>query len=98
MASEFNDERDEIKFLYKFVKGQADKSHGIMMAKAAGLPGVVISKAHEKALEIAQEKDKMSEQRHIEDRFNSLIKVVSGINQEQDSTYADTIFNQLSFV
>jgi len=40
---------DEIKFLYKFKKGEASSSHGIMIAKLAGLPRGVIKAASEKS-------------------------------------------------
>lgn len=37
----------EIEFLYRIVEGRADKSYGIHVARLAGLPGMVISRADE---------------------------------------------------
>jgi DNA mismatch repair protein MutS len=39
--------RDEIVFLYRVVKGAADRSYGIHVAKLAGLPGPVLTRAGE---------------------------------------------------
>ena len=38
---------DHIVFLRKIVRGAADKSYGIQVARLAGLPGGVVSRAHE---------------------------------------------------
>ena len=39
--------RDEIVFLYRVVRGAADRSYGIHVAKLAGLPGPVLARAGE---------------------------------------------------
>jgi DNA mismatch repair protein MutS len=39
--------RDEIVFLYRVVQGAADRSYGIHVAKLAGLPGPVLTRAGE---------------------------------------------------
>ncbi|MGK2922537.1 MAG: DNA mismatch repair protein MutS [Methyloceanibacter sp.] len=39
--------RDEIVFLYRVIKGAADRSYGIHVAKLAGLPGPVLARAGE---------------------------------------------------
>ncbi len=39
--------RDEIVFLYRVVQGAADRSYGIHVAKLAGLPGLVLTRAGE---------------------------------------------------
>jgi DNA mismatch repair protein MutS len=39
--------RDEIVFLYRVVQGAADRSYGIHVAKLAGLPGPVVTRAGE---------------------------------------------------
>ena len=46
---------DDIVFLRKIVKGGADKSYGIQVAKLAGVPDVVIERAKEIAEELADE-------------------------------------------
>lgn len=44
---------DDIVFLRKIVKGGADKSYGIQVAKLAGVPDTVISRAKELVLELS---------------------------------------------
>ena len=39
--------RDEIVFLYRVMMGAADRSYGIQVAKLAGLPAPVLSRANE---------------------------------------------------
>jgi DNA mismatch repair protein MutS len=55
--------RDEIVFLYRVVQGAADRSYGIHVAKLAGLPGPVLSRAGEvlSALEKADGRPKPSD-------------------------------------
>jgi DNA mismatch repair protein MutS len=55
--------RDEIVFLYRVVQGAADRSYGIHVAKLAGLPGPVLSRAGEvlEALEKADGRPKPAE-------------------------------------
>lgn len=49
-----NEKGDEIVFLRKIVKGGADKSYGIQVAKLAGVPDAVIERAKEIADELAE--------------------------------------------
>ena len=44
---------DDIVFLRKIIKGGADKSYGIQVAKLAGVPDTVISRAKELLLELS---------------------------------------------
>ena len=55
--------RDEIVFLYRVVQGTADRSYGIHVAKLAGLPTEVLTRANEvlSALEKADGRPKPSE-------------------------------------
>ena len=55
--------RDEIVFLYRVVRGTADRSYGIHVAKLAGLPTEVLTRANEvlTALEKADGRPKPSE-------------------------------------
>ena len=46
---------DDIVFLRKIVKGGADKSYGIQVAKLAGVPDLVISRAKEIVVELSDE-------------------------------------------
>lgn len=45
---------DDIVFLRKIIKGGADKSYGIQVAKLAGVPDVVLARAKEIAFELAE--------------------------------------------
>ena len=42
-----SEENGEIKFLRKVIEGSASKSYGIQVAKMAGLPDCVVSKAQD---------------------------------------------------
>jgi DNA mismatch repair protein MutS len=55
--------RDEIVFLYRVVRGAADRSYGIHVAKLAGLPAPVLARANEVlgALEKADGRPKPSD-------------------------------------
>ncbi len=46
---------DDIVFLRKIVKGGADKSYGIQVAKLAGVPDLVINRAKEIVEELSDE-------------------------------------------
>ena len=46
---------DDIVFLRKIVKGGADKSYGIQVAKLAGVPDLVINRAKEIVEELSEE-------------------------------------------
>ena len=46
---------DDIVFLRKIVKGGADKSYGIQVAKLAGVPDIVINRAKEIVEELSDE-------------------------------------------
>ena len=50
----FRSKGDDIVFLRKIVKGGADKSYGIQVAKLAGVPDTVIDRAKEIAEELSQ--------------------------------------------
>ena len=43
----YKENGDDIVFLRKIVKGGADKSYGIQVAKLAGVPDVVLNRAKE---------------------------------------------------
>ena len=54
---------DDITFLRRIVRGGADDSYGIEVAKLAGLPGTVTRRAHEvlRALEASAPKNKVEQ-------------------------------------
>ena len=97
MASEFNKEKDEIKFLYKFIRGKADKSHGIMIARAAGLPKSIALKAQEKALEISNDSDILDQLEDNEFKFKSIIEMMTKIKRKDDCDIND-VLSQMTMV
>lgn len=93
---------DDIIFLRKIVKGGADKSYGIQVAKLAGVPDSVIARAKElaedlsdadiskKAKEIAQYDKKNPDEKYI--RTNELeIKQMSLFDTARDNDIIDEI-------
>ena len=50
---------EDIVFLRKIIKGGADKSYGIQVAKLAGVPEVVLARAREIADELAEVANKV---------------------------------------
>ncbi len=56
---------DDIVFLRKIISGGADKSYGIQVAKLAGVPDIVISRAKEIAEEL-NKKDMMEKEKKME--------------------------------
>lgn len=51
MAYKANEKKDEVMFLYKFVKGECEESFGINVARMAGIPEKVIERARKQAEE-----------------------------------------------
>ena len=84
MASEYNERLDEVKFLYKFIKGQAKKSHSFIVAKMAGLPLEVLENAKEKAKSITQEKKRIEDSKLLSRNFSKAILALSKISKNQD--------------
>lgn len=93
---------DDIIFLRKIIKGGADKSYGIQVAKLAGVPDSVIARAKElaedlsdadisrKAKEIAQYDKKNPDERYI--RQNELeVKQMSLFDTAKDDDIIDEI-------
>ena len=80
-----SEDNDKVVFLHKISKGKADKSYGIHVAKLAGLPSSVISKATEgliqleKQSEVArktQSRDNGHQLKLIDDQSDILKKLV----------------------
>lgn len=68
MASEVNNEKREIRFLYKLVEGVALDSYGHHVAKLAGVPLPVVVRAEQVATEYTEanklEQEKAEAKRH----------------------------------
>ncbi len=55
-----HEDNNKITFLYKIIKGHADKSYGIHVAELAGLPSKLISRAKEVLSDLEQNKKEIS--------------------------------------
>ncbi len=64
---------EDIVFLRKIIKGGADKSYGIQVAKLAGVPESVIQRARELAIELS-DADIIKNAREITNKSKSLVK------------------------
>ena len=53
MASKMQGEEDRITFLYKFVEGDCPSSFGMNVARMAGLPDAVVTRAKAKSSEFS---------------------------------------------
>ena len=81
---------DDIVFLRKIVRGGADKSYGIQVAKLAGVPDTVIARAKEIAAELSDA--------DITARAKEIAEVSSNINQRKAVPKPDEVdLQQLSF-
>ena len=57
MSYRSNEEGDRVMFMYKFIKGHCPKSFGINVARMAGIPKSIISKANKKSREFNRNLD-----------------------------------------
>ncbi len=99
MQADFNEATDEIKFLYKFIKGQAARSHGTVIAKHAGLSSEVIVRAKEKALFMTKEKKNISSEKAITESVNKVITELTemiNLDENNEEIYVDNILYSLS--
>lgn len=71
------EEGDSIVFLHKILPGSANKSYGIHVARLAGLPEEVISRARAKLTELERERSETLEQEAAEDQI-TLTEAVNG--------------------
>ena len=78
---------DDIVFLRKIIKGGADKSYGIQVAKLAGVPNAVIERAKEIVAELSDA--------DITTRIKEIS--IQGTNQKQPVKLDDVDLSQLSF-
>ena len=84
MSCELDQVKDEVKFLYKFIKGQASNSYGITIAKMAGLPKAVVELGREKAEFMNKEKRNISYEKSLIVKFNKLIEFLNNIENYDD--------------
>lgn len=82
MACEFDKEKEEVKFLYKFIKGNA-LSFGINVAKMAGLPIECVMLAKEKAELMIREKKNIFSAKNITNKFNNIMSVLANAEQNE---------------
>jgi len=95
MASEFDKEKEEITFKYKFMKGEANKSHGVAIAKMAGIPKNVLNIAKEKADFMTTEKRNIGFEKNLTDKFNRIIEQLKEIEDNSHSFHVEEIFEEL---
>ena len=81
---------DSVVFLYKIEKGPSDKSYGIHVAKLAGFPEEIISKANEILLTLENEHTSRSPrsvrkpiQPSLFEQVDPIIEVLRGIEIEK---------------
>ena len=79
---------DSIVFLRKIVRGGADRSYGIQVAKLAGVPDVVIQRAKELALELSDA--------DITARATEIAKTSGSSRKKQAAKPDDVDMNQMS--
>ena len=79
---------DDIVFLRKIIKGGADKSYGIQVAKLAGVPDMVIDRAKEIVLELTNN--------DITEKVQSLVKESRNDKKTKPVHYDDVDTNQMS--
>jgi len=80
-SGEAEDGTKKITFLYKFVPGVCDQSHGINCARMAGLPMEMLSRAKEKAerLQNWMHVDHTRDVARLETQFEGLMKGLLGV-------------------
>jgi len=92
MKCEVNKAKDEINFLYKFVKGDASNSYGIMVAKMAGLPQEIIERAKEKTEYMNKEKRNITIHQNIQGKFNKMVRALEDLEQIDEADIIDEEF------
>ena len=95
MASEVDNEKEEIEFKYKFVKGQADKSYGIIIAKMAGIQQDVLDIAKEKSEFMTTEKRNIGFEKSLTDKFNKTIQELEKLEEAQGDSEFEIILHEL---
>lgn len=88
------EDKDEVIFLHKVVKGEANRSYGIEVAKLAGLPDEVIQRASEilKSLEASQENKEINIPNNREDiRLISQMDLFGRPIMKQDVQYKNVM-------
>ena len=83
---------DDIVFLRKIVKGGADKSYGIQVAKLAGIPAGVLNRAHEIAEQLSNH-DIAQTAKRIEVRQDEVLEALRAKNVE---SFQMSIFDSTS--
>jgi len=94
MKCEFDESKEEVKFLYKFSKGNALNSYGITVAKMAGLPQEVIELAKVKAAYMNKEKRNISYETNIVVKFNNLVEFLDKIENMSEDEKVDQLVTE----
>ncbi len=91
-CSAVKENEDGIVFLRKIVKGGADRSYGIEVAKLAGLPKDVIDRAEELLREISE-----NDLSTITENIEAKGEAAKATSKKKDSNTSDELDNQMSF-
>ncbi|KRX06928.1 P-loop containing nucleoside triphosphate hydrolase [Pseudocohnilembus persalinus] len=86
MDYEYNQGEKELKFTYKFIKGEADRSFAVNCAKIVGLNEQIQKIAEEKEQEMNSESEKLGVARKKIQDFNAIIEALGHRDQVQKIT------------
>ena len=81
MLCDFDAEKEELTFKYKFIRGEASSSHGLMIAKMAGLPKEILQVAKGKAAMMTKEKVTVKAGRELTKKFNNAVQVIEKVEK-----------------
>lgn len=90
MACDFDPKKEEVRFLYRFMPGNA-LSYGINVAKMAGLPIECVMMAKEKSEAMIKEKKNIFSAKNITSKFNNIISALTNTEQNDYDNVEDEI-------
>ena len=80
MMFEFEEEKEEVKFLYKFEEGEAQRSFGINIARMVGLPKEVLIISKDKAENLNKELECLLGINKKNERFNEIVTALDKLD------------------
>lgn len=94
MLSEFDSEKEELIFKYKFSEGMATKSEGIAVAKMSGLPDDVLKVARQKEKVMIEETKNVEKEKQFNAKFNDVVVALAD-SEVNKKLKIDKFFNTL---
>ena len=73
MSYKYDEKKEKIQFLYKFIEGEASKSFGINVAKIVGLPDILIDIAKERSHRMTVENERLLKFGNAVKNFNKIV-------------------------